>query len=78
MEYHSILRGINNLDKPVQNFHRTLHQADKWAGALLEKHPATADNPDPHVEIFEVRPVLVKTVRAGQKKCFETRESGLK
>jgi hypothetical protein len=74
VDYQSNLRGINNLDKPVQNFHRTLHQAVKWAEELLEKHPATADNPDPRVEIFEVLPELVKTVRAGQKKCFETRD----
>ena len=68
MDYQSNLRGINNLERPVQNFHPTLHQAVKWAEELLEKHPATADNPDPRVEIFEVRPVLVKTVRAEEKK----------
>ena len=68
MDYHSILRGINNLEKPVQNFHRTLWQAEKWAAELLIKHPATDANPDPHVEIFECKPVLVKTVRAEGKK----------
>lgn len=68
MDYNSILCGINNLERPVQSFHRTLWQAEKWGAELLTRHPATAANPDPRVEIFECKPVLVKTVRAERKK----------
>lgn len=68
MPYWSHLRGISGLNPGKTEYSRTLHQAEAWAKKVLEKYPATAESPDPHVEILEEVRTVVSVVRLEKPK----------